>query len=231
MTTEKSALLLIGSAKPAGHSTSEALGNYLLAQLEKAGFTPTTYHVHRALRTPARSQELLTAVDQSDLLILAFPLYVDSLPYLVINALELIAAHRQAQRRPTPTRFVALANCGFPEADQNETALAICREFARQSGLAWAGGLALGQGGAISGRPLAAVGGMARHVMCALDLTADALALGEPVPAAAVTLMAKPMMPAFFYTLMGNLGWHLQARTQGAFGHLRAQPLTDALEV
>lgn len=228
MTTTQSALLLIGSAKPASHSTSEALGNYLLAQLEQVGFTTATYHIYRALRTAVRSQELLTAVDQADLLILAFPLYVDTLPYLVINALELIAAHRQTQRTPTPIRFVAIANCGFPEAHQNETALAICQEFARQTDMIWAGGLALGQGGSIAGRPLAAVGGMARTVTHALDLAACALAQGQSVPAEAVTLLAKPMMPTFFYTLMGNLGWHLQAREQGAFGHLRAQPFAVA---
>ncbi len=224
MITAQKALLLIGSAKPANQSTSAALGNYLLEQLAQHGFIPATFYISRALRTPERSQELLTAVEQTDLLILAFPLYVDSLPYLVINALELIAAHRQTQRGPHSTRFVALANCGFPEADQNETALAICQEFARQSGLDWAGGLALGQGGVLSGRPLPTIGGMARHVVRALDLTAAALAEGQPVPATAVALMAKPLMPAFFYTLMGNLGWHLKAREQGALGQLRAQP-------
>lgn len=75
--------------------------------------------------------------------------------------------------------------------------------------------------------PLAEVGGMARHVISALDRTAHALAQGQPLPQDAVTLMAKPLMPAFFYRLMGNLGWHLQARKQGAFGHLRAQPFAD----
>lgn len=224
MTTAQKALLLIGSAKPAGQSTSEALGNYLLAQLRKEGFTPATSYLSRALRTPERRQELFTAVDQADLLLLAFPLYVDSLPYLVINALELIAAHRQTQPTPTPTRFIAIANCGFPEAHQNESALAMCQEFARQVGFVWAGGLALGQGGSLAGRPLAEVGGMARNVISALDLTASALAQGQPLPPDAVVLMAKPLMPAFFYRLMGNLGWHLQARKQGALGQLQARP-------
>lgn len=113
---------------------------------------PPQRPIFTALRTPARHQELFTAVDQADLLILAFPLYVDSLPYLVINALELIAAHRQTQRPPAPTSFVVIANCGFPEAHQNEPALAMCQEFARQAGFVWAGGLALGQGGSLAGR-------------------------------------------------------------------------------
>lgn len=224
MTTTKKVLCLIGSAKHEGQSTSAALGDYLVVQLARHGFTGEKYYVHQTVRTPQRLQELLVAVDQSDLLILTFPLYVDSLPYLVIKTLEGLAAHRQAQGTPAPLGFVAIANCGFPEAQHNDTALAICREFARQAHMRWLGGLALGQGGAIAGRPLAEVGRMARNVMRALDLTASALAQGQPVPAEAVALMAKPLMPSFFYTMMGNLGWHLQAREQGAFGHLRAQP-------
>lgn len=226
--TPAKALLLIGSAKPQGQSTSEALGSYLLDQLVHQGYSGETQYVHRALRTPQRSQALLDAVDQCDLLILAFPLYVDSLPYLVTDALERIADHRRAQPTPVPMRFLAIANCGFPEAQQNETALAICQEFARLTAMTWAGGLALGQGGAIAGRPLTEVGGMARNVIAALDLTARALRQGEPAPPQAVTLMAKPLMPPIFYTMLGNVGWHLEARRQGAAGHLHDQPFDEA---
>ena len=227
MTIEHKALLLIGSAKPIGQSSSEALGTYLLEQLAKHGFSSATYHMHQVLRTRQRFQELLLAVDQADLLLLACPLYVDSLPYLVTNALELIAAHRQAQNTPGPCQFVAILNCGFPEAQHNDTALAICGQFAQQAHLVWQGGLALGQGGTIGGRPLAQLGGMGHSIMQALDLTASALAQGQAVPAEAVALMAKPLMPNFFYTLMANLGWRTQARQQGMWGHLQDQPFVE----
>lgn len=231
MTTSPRALLLIGSAKAAGQSTSESLGDYLLAQLARNGFTTEKEYLHRALRTPPRRQALLTAVAQADLFVLACPLYVDSLPYLVTNALELIAADRQHQPTQRPLQFVALVNCGFPEAQQNETALAICHEFARQTQMHWAGGLALGQGGSIAGQSLTAAGGLVRPVVNALDLTATALAQGQPVPAEAVALMAKPLMPKFVYTMMGNLGWHLEARQQGAWGHLRDQPFAQTTPI
>lgn len=227
MINQPKAILLVGSAKPTGQSTSEALGTYLLAQLAKHGFAGTTYYVHQVLRTRQHLQELLSAVDQADLLILACPLYVDSLPYLVTNTLELLAAHRQAQHTAAPCQLVALLNCGFPEAQHNDTALAICRQFANQAHFSWRGGLALGQGGTINGRPLPQLGGMVRHLMRALDLAAGALAQGQPIPAEAVALMAKPLMPNFFYTLMANLGWRMQARQQGAGGHLQDQPFVE----
>ena len=52
--------------------------------------------------------------------------------------------------------FAALANCGFPEAHHNRTALEICAQFAAAAGMTWAGGLALGAGGAVHGQPLSA---------------------------------------------------------------------------
>lgn len=229
MNAPQSALILIGSAKPAGESTSEALGRTLAERLQTHGISVTTMHVARALRTPARTDALLQAVDGAGLFILAFPLYVDSLPYLAIEALERIAAHRDAQPSKTPTAFLAVANCGFPEAHHNRTALDICEEFAAAAGMSWAGGLALGAGGAVHGQPLAADRGMTRNVARALELAADALAAGELVPTEAVTLMAQPLMPRRMYLFMGELGWRMQAWRNGVFHRLRATPLVNDL--
>jgi hypothetical protein len=139
--------------------------------------------------------------------------------------MEQIAAHRAGEtdiRRPL---FVAIANCGFPEAQHNATALAICRQFADDAGLAWAGGLALGEGGAINGQPLAKAGGMVHNVVAALDLAAAALAAGEPVPAEAVALMTRPFIPAWAYMLMGDVGWLVQAGQHRALTRLAQLPL------
>ena len=230
MTSPKTALLLIGSPKPAGESSSESLGTYLLERLAERGIHTETQHVARAMRTEARTQELLQAVDHADLFILAFPLYVDSLPYLGIEALERIAAHRQAQPSPTQAAFLAIANCGFPEVRHNDTALLICEQFAASAGFRWAGGLALGEGGAINGQPLAKAGGMVRNVVAALDLTAAALAEGEPAPAEAIALMARPFIPMRAYMLMGDIGWLRQARRNQVVTHLRARPFGRARE-
>jgi hypothetical protein len=224
MTPPNTALLLIGSPKPAGESSSESLGTYLLERLAERSIQVETQHVARALRTEARTQELLQAVDRADLFILAFPLYVDSLPYLATEALERIAAHRQEQPSPASASFLAIANCGFPEVQHNQAALAICEQFAVEAGLRWAGGLALGQGGAISGQPLAKAGGMVHNIIDALDLVAIALAAGEPVPPKAAALMARPILPLRAYKLMGDLGWLMQARRNRALNRLRARP-------
>jgi hypothetical protein len=119
---------------------------------------------------------------------------------------------------------LAIANCGFPEARHNEPALAICRRFAQELGIEWAGGLALGGGQAINGRSLKDLGGMVRNVIRALDLTAEALATGQSVPVEAVELMAEPLTPAWMYVRLGGLGWRFQAMKHGAHKHIHARP-------
>jgi len=228
MTSPKTALLLIGSPKLAGESSSESLGTYLLERLAERDIQTETHYVARAMRTETRTQELLEAVDRADLIILAFPLYVDSLPYLAIEALERIAAHRQAQPASAAGSLLAIANCGFPEVRHNDMALAICEQFTAAAGLRWAGGLALGEGGAINGQPLAKAGGMVHNVVAALDLAAAALAESEPVPAEAIALMARPFIPASAYMLMGDLGWLMQARRNRALTRLSARPFGQA---
>ncbi len=218
------ALLLVGSAKPEGHSASETLGSYLMARLAEQGFDIETAYVQRALRTPARTGHLLQAVDEAAVFVLAFPLYVDTLPYLVTAVLERIAAHRQATLPAGEPLFLALANCGFPEASHNEVALAICRQFAAAARLRWAGGLARGGGQPLGGRQLEEAGGMARDAIPALELAAAALTVGQPIPAEAVSLMARPMIPPRLYTIAGDFGWRQQAWRNGVYRQLRAKP-------
>jgi hypothetical protein len=218
--TSQRVVLLIGSAKPGGRSTSEALARYLAGRFEDGGASVTILPVNRS-RRGAEDQRLLAAVDVADLFMLVTPLYVDSLPYLVTRALEIIAA--RGERRPNQ-RFAALANCGFPEAAQCRTALAILECFARRTGFIWSGGLALGGGASIDGRPLDRLGGLTRNLRAALDQAADALMRFEPVPADAVARLAKPMMPAVLYTAVANIGWRWQASRHGVHRHLKERP-------
>jgi hypothetical protein len=215
------AVLLVGSAKPAGTSTSEALGRYFCARLAERGVVTTVLFVGRSPHANAESK-LTAALTNADLFVLATPLYVDSLPYLVTRALEHVAG-ASSPRRPQ-CRFAALINCGFPEAEQCRTALDITRAFARRAGLEWAGGLALSEGGAIDGRPLEELGGLGTHVCAALNSAAAALAGGGPVPSAASEQLARRMMPTRVYTFMGNLGWKWRAARNRVGSTLDAKP-------
>ena len=216
------ATLLVGSPRTK-KSTSASLGNYLFEQLNARGIDTQTIQIYTSLNSSERMKAMLNAIDNSDLIVLAFPLYVDSLPAPVIAALEKIAAHRKENQ--TPTHFAAVANCGFPGANHNNTALAIVSEFAHQNGFTWLGGLSLGAGeGIVHGVPLNELDGRAIPIKRALDLAAEALANGNPIPQSARDLIARPIIPGWMYTLNGAFGWRQAAKQYGMERKLKRQP-------
>jgi len=232
------ALAIVGSPKTKSASTSGVLAAHLLERLAQRGWETESLTLKASVRNEGGQAELLTSVGRADLLLLVFPLYVDALPFLVTKALEVIAAHRLETASPRPQRLMAVVNCGFPEPHQNTAALAICSRFAAQSGIEWAGCLALGAGEIVSGgHPLAGPGraGLppAGHLVQALDLAAAALAEGRTVPSEAVELAAKcpiPLMPfALWRRVFPRFGaafWHRRAAANGvARERLRDRPL------
>jgi hypothetical protein len=157
--------------------------------------------------------------------VLVTPLYADSLPGLTTHALELVA--RARVYGCTQANFTVLVNCGFPEAEQNRTAIRIARHFADDALYGWAGALPLGGGGVITpGEPLDEPHGPVAHVVRALDLAAPALAGGRGLPSEAIEAMAEAPLPDAVYRLIGDLGWRRMAWRNGVPQRdLRARPL------
>jgi len=216
-------LLLVGSPRTR-KSTSNALGEYLFERLSAQSIETETVYLYHVLRSPEKMQALLEAVDAADLVTLAFPLYVDSLPAPVIEALERMAGHRQGRESNRRQLFTAIANSGFPEAQHNATALAICATFSRQAGFEWAGSLALGGGEMVGGVSLVEGGGKTARIRKALDIAAAALVKGQAVPKEAQDVLAKPLMPHWAYRLMAGFGWKQRAKPYGAGKLLKRQP-------
>jgi len=219
----KRASLLIGSPKTR-KSTSNSLGGYLFEQLTARSIQTETFYIHTVLRNPQKMQRLLDAVDASDLVTLAFPLYCDSLPAPVIEALERIAAHRQERDLSRRQFFSAIANCGFPEAYQCDTALAICQIFAQHAGFEWAGALALGGGGMVDGYPLSEGGGKTMRMRQALDMAAEGLVENGVIPMTAREGLAKPIVPHWLYWLISWNRWNQDAKGYGVNKLLKSKP-------
>ncbi len=226
------ALLIVGSPKTAEPSTSGALGGFLLDCLAKRGWSTESLTLRASLQRPEGESELLSAVERAGLVLLVFPLYVDALPHLMTEALTVIANHRRMTRETASQRLVAIVNSGFPETHQNSLALAICREFAEQNGFQWAGGLAFGAGGMIGGQALTQPqrqGAPVKNVIAALEMTANSLAEGLPIPSEVMKLITKNRIPfalwSRLYVLMGARGFKKVAAKNGVNqADLLAQP-------
>lgn len=225
MESPKRVLLLVGSPKKSG-STSESLGKYLMDQLTNGGFSAQTAHIQTLMRSGEGQQAILELVAASDLVILSFPLYVDSLPASVIKALDLIAQKLTNSSMTKTRRLLTIVNNGFPEASQNSMAIAICKKFASEAGFEWAGGLSMGGGGVVNGNPLEKAGFPAKNARKALDLAAKDLLDGKAVSDEAVNLMAKTAIPKWLYLTVANRSWKQQAKTFGSQDKLYDQPAT-----
>ena len=223
MNKNENVLLLVGSPKNSS-STSAALGDYLTLRLEELGLSIEKEYIYKLIRKEEGQKKILSIVDNTDLIILAFPLYVDCLPAGVIETLELIANHRKLMNNPKKIGFVVLINCGFPEAEQNNTAIAICKIFAREVGFEWKGALSLGMGPAIEGKPVEERGGMVRNLKKGYNLAAKALAEGKIIPEEAYELVTKRFIAKSLYTKIGNLGWKKQAKKFGVREIIEAKP-------
>jgi len=224
--TERRILGLVGS--PRANSTSEMLANHLTGKLAKRDWQADVQRLAAAIRQPARWPELEAQIRAADVVVLAFPLYVDSLPAEMTMALEKLAVSYRAQPPAKPQRWLGIINCGFLEAHQNDIALAICEEFCREAGVIWSGGLAIGGGGAIGGRTLEQIGGMVQFITDALAMTADALDAGREVPPEALALIRKRSMPPWLYFVMANIGMCLEAKKHHCLSRINAQPYARA---
>jgi hypothetical protein len=221
MSALTSALLLVGSPRKHG-GTSELLGGYVLGKLAEAGVRTSTLRIVKALARGDDTDRMLDAVSQTDLLLLAFPVYVDTLPAQTTRTLQLILQRRQAHPTDPAPALAALTNCGFAEGVHTRVALDVCALFARQAGLRWLGGLGMPMGGAVNEGALGQPNGMLRHQLQALDLAAACWMKGEPAPPEAAALMETQPMPGWLYRLSANMGWRQAAhnnRTEHPLNH------------
>lgn len=220
------AVLLVTSPK-GPHSTSNSLAAFLGDSLQQRGVAVEKVFINQSLGSDKKINAMLGLVDVSDLIVFAFPLYADCLYSQAIKTLELIAEHENGKNELGKKGFVAIVNSGFPEAKHNDTALAVCRIFAKQVGFTWAGGLATGAGGMIAGRPLSELGGLVRNQKKALEISADSLAKGEAIPEKAVVLISKLGIPKWMYLWMGNRGWKQKAKKSVEIKKMYAQPYKE----
>lgn len=215
---EKQLLVLIGS--PRMGSTSAHLALPFIDGLTARGWITRSLRITAALRTPKAWTELESAYRAADVVLIASPLYVDALPAPVIRALERLAAMAD----PPAPGLLAIINSGFIEAHQNDVALAILEEFARETGARWLGGFALGGGGALGGQSLMKMGGMTAHLLRAFEMTVAALADGTPIPEEAQTLVRRRLMSRWLYCTIANLGMLKAAMDHGALWRIHARP-------
>lgn len=228
MTRPKRVLLVVGS--PRGKkSTSTAVGTYLLELLKSKGLeAPDPIWIGSAIRTQEKISQMLDAVASADIIVLAVPLYDDCQPYIVIKAMEHIAAERAgskvSQGGNNDKIFSVIVNCAFPEAHHTETVIRIYRKFAETVGFNWGGSLTIRSGEALQGRTgktLEDLGSMAKKVKDALVRLAESLSGGSPVGNVTMSVIPESFLRGPFsfigslFIWINNRMWAREAKKKG----------------
>ncbi|MCL1854863.1 MAG: NAD(P)H-dependent oxidoreductase [Clostridia bacterium] len=175
------------------------------------------YHALRLVQGKT-AHETVEAILDADVLLVVFPLYVDSLPAPLT---ELLTRLEDAARCVSVnTRVFAIANCGLYEPEHTALALDMVRFFAERSGFEWGCGLGIGRGGMLASMGKNWSGGPVSGVYAALCNMADAMRDGRREKNG----FAAPKFPRFLYIAAANMGWRTQARQNGVRKRLKAQP-------
>ena len=216
-------LLLSGS--PRGKkSTSYSLLEYLKTHLEGYGKSCELVIAHTITRKDADYENFSNLLDTADCVVLAAPLYVDSLPSHVIELLNRLSKSRHNNSSKVNPKFLAIVNNGFPEQQQNHLALQICQQFAQEANLNWIGGIPYGAGAIINGARLEDSGGRGRHARAAIEILAKALSEDEELPEDCISRINKHVIPKRIYIMMAHLGWRKMSGSNQVRDRLKDQP-------
>ncbi len=189
----------------------------LIAQMEKLLNERVETHQAWTLIKPEASPDEVSALLNTDVLLIAFPLYVDSLPAPLIELLvRLEAAAQCSQNKPT---VYAICNCGFFDSHQTKTALEIVDHFAKRTGLPWGYGLGIGGGPVLSmfGEDWSK-GPSVKVYKALLNMAAVIKTRGS-----GQNVFVAPKLPRFLYTIAGNINFRSRANKNGV-EDIRLQP-------
>lgn len=125
--------LINGSPKPLS-SNSEYFLDIISNDLDdffKLDLKKDKYHV------------IVNNIKKSDIIVLAFPLYVDSPPSIVLNLLDYLYDERIDIENKS---LYVIINCGFREGEQNITALNIIKRWCEKKKILYKGSILIGAG-------------------------------------------------------------------------------------
>jgi len=204
-----------GSPKASGSTSAKIIG-----QVEK--IMGEQIEVYRAAKLVSAdtSRDIIAGMLDADVLMLVFPLYVDSLHASLIELLKRIEI--SANNRANLPRVYTIVNCGFFESSQTALALEIVEHFANRAGLPWGYGLGVGGGPILSGLGESWEKGPAAIVHQALLALSAAMRENRSGQNAFVS----PKFPRFLYKAMGNYGFRYEAR-RNKIRNLRLQPYKE----
>lgn len=200
-------IAMINGSPKTGKSTSELLLNYLSGQLDgDSGIQMTACRLKPKGFTMEERQEIA----ECEALVLAFPLYVDSIPSHVLRMMMTFEKEKLLRKG---TRVYCLVNNGFFEGRQNHIAIRQAKHWCAACGAEWGQALGAGAGEMLPFLTSVPLGhGPNKNLGRAIQSLAENIRnrrSGED-------MLISPNYPRFLWRVQGTyFVWHSRARKNG----------------
>lgn len=198
-------ILLINGSPKVKDSASEVILRELEGYLEGHTISYCPLPANKPL-----NESQLQMLTGQDALVIAFPLYVDSIPSHFLRALMEIEGY--LHKNPTKIVVYGIVNCGFYEGRQNHLALDMLKNWCVKSGISWGRGLGIGGGGMLVGLRSVPVGQGLRKIPSA---ALQELAKNVEQKQTGDDVFISPAIPRFIYQIGGHMGWRKQIKQNG----------------
>ena len=146
-----------------------------------------------------------------DVLIFAFPLYVDGIPSHLLRCLMQLEGHLAAIPQKRIMVYSAV-NCGFYEGEHNELAIEMLKNWCTKAGLTWGQGIGIGAGGML---PVLQNVPMGHGPKKNLGKAVAQLAHNALERTSGESLFFTANLPRIVYKLAAEMGWRQSIKANG----------------
>lgn len=162
------------------------------------------------LHQPKIELSQIEEIAQNDVLIFAFPLYVDGIPSHLLYCLKELQNYFESHQKEA-TVYV-MVNSGFIEGQQNKLALEMMENWCAKAKLNWGQGMGIGGGGMLASLHNVPLGsGPRKNLGIGFIKFSDSIQqcqFGD-------MLFISPNFPRFAYIYFAHRGWDMQAKNNG----------------
>jgi len=157
------------------------------------------------------SKEEIEILPDFDILVFAFPLYVDGIPSHLLSCLCQIEEATKNTKDKSVTVY-ALVNSGFFEGHHNKLALEMMKNWCIKADLKWGQGIGIGGGGALTGLSNVPLG---KGPKSSLGIALKSLVDNISTKSQADNIFVSMNFPRIMYKLIGEFGWRQEIKKNG----------------
>ena len=159
-------------------------------------------------------EETLEKLAECDTLLIAYPLYIDTLPSHVLRFMKTFEDYLKTQNNQKERRVFAISNCGYYEARHNKVGISVVENWTSHIGALFAGAVAVGGGGMIpSVYKSAGNNGPLKTISASMKKLADKI--NDETNKEGEIQEVHPAFPFFLYKKVSHNLWNKMAKENG----------------